>query len=185
MKRFIAASLLSLSALMAGAHSHGGRCHEHNYCSDHAHSGMFSDLTVGLQTGCVDPDFGIAIKAGYRLNLYEGLSWNIISAGAEIGVTYADVNLRFMSGLRYNLPFCLNSKTVYVNADFGYGFSTSDTAFGGFAYEIGAGVNFSRTISLGVAWEGSVWDYHLQYGIYDLSMRGNFGIIGLKLGINY
>lgn len=180
MKRLIAASLLSVSALMAGAHNAGSNC------SDQAHSGMFADISAGAETGDFGDDFALALKVGYRLNLYEGLSWNIASMGAGMGVSYPDdINMRFMSGFRYNLPFCFNNRSVYVNADFGYCFSTSDTAFGGFAYEVGAGVNFSRLISLGIVWEGSVWNYHEETYLYELSAKCKFGTIGLKLGFNF
>lgn len=147
------------------------------------HSGVFADVTAGVLTGDMDTDFALGLKLGYRWNIYDGLSWDVVSIGASTGVSnFAEaMNLRFLTGFRYNTPVDLIGKSLYVNFGLGYCLSTDDTDWGGFAYEIGVGVNLTRTISLGLAWEGSKWSYEYE----GWKFSGNFGIIGAKLGINF
>jgi len=153
--------------------------------SDINHSGFVTDITAGVLTGDLDTDFALGVKLGYRWNIYDGLSWDIVSIGASTGVSnFAEaMNLRFLSGFRYNTPVDLIGKSLYVNFGLGYCLSTDETDFGGFAYEVGAGVNFTRTLSFGIVWEGSNWSYESEYDYWKIS--GKFGTIGLRLGLNF
>lgn len=147
------------------------------------HSGFVTDITAGVLTGDMDTDFALGVKLGYRWHIYNGLNWDIVSVGASTGVSnFAEaMNLRFLTGFRYNTPVDLIGKSLYVNFGLGYCLSTDDTDWGGFAYEVGAGVNLNRLISLGIVWEGSNWS--ASYDGWDFSAK--FGIIGVKLGLNF
>lgn len=151
--------------------------------SDINHNGIFTDVTAGVLTGDLDTDFGLGLKLGYRWHVSDGISWDIASIGLSTGVSdFSEaLNLRFLTGFRYNTPEDLVGKSLYVNFGLGYCLSTDDTDFGGFAYEVGAGVNLTRTLSLGLVWEGSNWSYEYE----NWKISGKFGIIGLKLGLNF
>ncbi len=151
--------------------------------SDINHSGFVTDITAGVLTGDLDTDFALGVKLGYRWNIYDGLSWDVVSIGASTGVSnfVEAMNLRFLTGFRYNTPVDLIGKSLYANFGLGYCLSTDDTEWGGFAYEVGAGVNLTRKVSLGIVWEGSTWSAEDDYWKY----TGKFGVIGLRLGLNF
>lgn len=147
--------------------------------NDAAHSGFFVNPVLGAYVGDIDDTgFGFGADLGYRLHLTSGLHWNILTAGWNSGLINGgeDIeylsNVRILTGARYNTPRILAGKSMYVNFDLGCSINTysSDAAF---AYNLGVGVNLSRLISLGVAWDGISKDGY------------NLGIIGLKLGINF
>lgn len=142
------------------------------YESDINHSGVFTDASAGIFTG--GTDFGLSLKLGYRLNIYDGLSWDTISVGSGSGISeFMDyLTLRLLTGFRYNTNEDLIGKSLYANVGLGYCMAIDDTEIEGnsFAFEIGAGINLSRLISVGIVWEGSTFDW---------------GIAGIKLGLNF
>ncbi len=183
MKKFIVffaliAGVFSMSAQRAGEFSMWNN--EVSY--DINHSGLFLNPTVGLQTGDVEDDFGLSLQLGYRWHIGSGFNWNVLSVGANTGVSnFTDMlDLRFLSGVRYNSPEILAGKSLYADVAFGYNYLT-EMEEGGFAYEVGVGVNLNRSVSLGLVWEGSKVSY--EDGWYDFSAK--WGIVGIRLGLNF
>lgn len=144
-----------------------------------AHSGFYANALVGAYTGDLEETaFGFGAEVGYRLHLTNGLHWNILSAGWNSGVSdYIEVgdlsNVRIMTGARFITPDFLAGKRMYINFDLGYSINTSYGDMSGFAYNVGLGVNLSRSFSMGVSWDGISKDSY------------NWGIVGLKLGFNF
>lgn len=155
---------------------------------NYTHSGIFADVSAGLFNDSYGNDFGIGLKAGYRYHIYEGICWDVASIGANtcIGWHGEEFNLRFLSGIHYDLPKNILTKSLYANLDLGYCLSTYDTSCGGFAYDIGLGINLTRLISLGLVWEGSLWrqEYTIADGLR-LKFKENFGTIGIQFGLNF
>lgn len=143
------------------------------------HSGAFINPAVGLQCGDVDDDFGIAVNVGYRWHLGSGFNWDVVSFGINTGVSNFSemLDMRFLTGLRYNTPQIFAGKSLYLNCGFGYHFLTDNTDINGFAWEVGGGVNINRGLSLGLIYEGSKYSKH--------GWGAKWGIVGLRLGLNF
>lgn len=147
--------------------------------SDINHSGVFVNPAIGLQCGDVEDDFGIAVNLGYRWHIGSGFNWDVISFGVNTGVSNFTemLDMRFLSGFRYNTPEILAGKSLYLNCAFGYHFLTDNTDISGFAWEVGGGVNITRKISLGIVYEASKYS--------DDYWSAKWGIVGLRLGLNF
>lgn len=148
-------------------------------------SGVFLNVGAGAAVGDVITDLGASIDLGYRYHFGNGFCWDIfrvsyynfsITEDAEFGSS-----MRFLTGFRYNSVPLLAGKPLYGTFQLGYQMNLYDTEVNGFAYEIGAGVLLTPTVSLGLVWEGNTADFD---GYYD-SETVHYGIIGLKLGINF
>lgn len=183
MKKIIIASLLSLFAIPTFAQRASDA--DVSYMGDENwnHSGAFTELVLGGQVGDVDADFGVGLNFGYRLHIWNGISWDVAKIGVNTGVShFTDVlDLRFLSGFRYNTPNFVAGKSLYLNCAFGYHFLTDNTDLDGFAYEVGAGVNLNPNFSMGITWDASQSDVEGYYSDYSW----NWGIIGLKLAYQF
>lgn len=152
------------------------------------HSGVFLNPTVGVTVGDVDTDFGVGLGLGYRWHITNGICWDVASVGASTGVSNftEQLNLRILSGLRYNSPALFADKGLYGSFGLGYQFCTDNTDISGLAYEVGAGINFSRTISLGFVWEGNCASYTVVGPRnYTVDVDSHWGTFGVRLGINF
>lgn len=106
------------------------------------------ELGVG-GTGDVTVDLGIK----WQTNLHEYFAWDVLTVKA-----LADVENNFsesitgeaLTGIRLISPE-FAGLTAYVNGRAGYAFNF-DASEGGFAFEVGAGVNITRNIYLGYAY---------------------------------
>lgn len=154
-------------------------------------SGVFANIGFGLSVydycGYWDHErnftTGLSVDLGYRYHFGQGFYWNIFKLSyynpylADFGDSSS---LRFMTGARYLSQPILAERPLYAHFDLGYYLNVGDHDYyewDGFAYEIGVGVALSRTISLGLAWEGTATSHH-QY-------RQPIGIFALQLGINF
>ncbi len=186
MKKFLTL-IISLCCAFGIYAQRAGEASVWNNDSEVNHSGFFLNPTIGVMTGDVDTDFGIDLTVGYRLNLVDGLSWDILKVGANTGVSnFSDLmTLRFLSGFRYNSPEIVADKSLYADFSLGYCLMTEDTDLHGFAYEVGAGVNLTSNLSLGIVWEGNNPRYSYEDGRYEYTFKYSFGTIGLRLGLNF
>lgn len=155
------------------------------------HSGIFANVGVGVACGDIDTDMGLSIGLGYRYHFGKalncpGLNWDVLNVTYYAPMVTSDFgkssSLRILTGIRYNSSPILAGKPLYANFAAGYQMNVDDfDSWHGFAYEFGAGVLLSRTLSLGLMWEGNV----AHYKIWGDSENLNFGIFGLKLGLNF
>lgn len=181
--------LLMLAAMSAGISATAQRAGEYNlvHSDDWNHSGIFANVGLGVACGDVDTDLGLSVGLGYRYHFGNGLNWDVISATYYSPMVTDDFedssSLRILTGIRYNSSPILAGKPLYGNFAAGYQMNLKDFDYWhGFAYELGAGVLLSRTVSLGLMWEGNVAHYDLGY---DESENLHFGIFGVKLGLNF
>lgn len=149
--------------------------------NDINHSGFYLNPYLGAMAGDVSTSFGFGAEIGYRYHFGYGINWDILTLGwNSCSDSFEELSsIRLMTGVRYNTPQILAGKSMYINFNLGYQFNTYDGDLNGFTYGVGLGVNLSRLVSLGIAWEGNTkhedyWDSNL-----------NWGIVGLKLGINF
>lgn len=186
MKKFLVVFTLLLGAVSMSAQRAGEVSMWSNETSEINHSGMFVNPAIGLQTGDCDDDFAVSLQLGYRWHIASGFNWNIFEAGANTGVSnFTDMlDLRFLSGFRYNSPEIVAGRSLYVDVAFGYNYLTKIKE-GGFAYEVGAGVNLNRLVSLGLVWEGSTASYSVGYGRYSADVDAKWGTVGIRLGLNF
>lgn len=142
-------------------------------------SGLFLDGGIGVYCGDVNNELGIEANIGYRLHLVDGLCWDIAKGGVQLWCAdgFSDSSTaRFLTGFRYNTPRFVGDKSLYVSTAFGYQFMWGETDINGLAYEVGAGVNLSSKVALGINWNGSnssFKDYfNFKWGL--LSLRFNY-----------
>ncbi|MBD5316671.1 MAG: hypothetical protein HDS11_03230 [Bacteroides sp.] len=179
--------LLLFAASVTMNHAFAQRAGEYNLSSSSAEnwskSGLFVNATIGVGCGDLDSDFGFSVGLGYRYHFGNGLSWDVAKvtySNPQTTYYFDDANtMSFLTGVRYLSMPILAGKPLYGNFAVGYQMNISDfDSWHGFAYEIGAGVALSRTISVGLVWEGDV--AYVKH--YD---NANFGIFGARLGINF
>lgn len=184
MKKLIFATLLSLFAIPSFA-QRASDADVSSWGGDESwnHSGAFTELVLGGVVGDMDGDFGVGVNLGYRLHIWNGICWDVLKVGINGGVSHLSdtLDMRFISGLRYNTPAVVGGKSLYLNCAFGYHFLTDNTDLDGFAYEVGAGVNLNPNFSMGITWEASQAETDGYYSDYDY----NWGIIGLKLAYQF
>lgn len=190
MKKFLTLITILFFSLSSYGHCKGNSFNNHGNRRIN-HSGIFLNPTVGLLTGDLDEDLGVDLTLGYRFHIVNGFSWDIAKIGFSTGVSDAQgrLTMRFLSGLRYNSPAMFGGKSLYADCAFGYSFLTDETDFGGFAYEVGAGINLSRKVSLGIVWEGNnprySWVENYVDNYYEYTIKANYGTIGFRLGLNF
>ena len=181
-------SILAALAVAVSVTASAQRAGEFNLSNneDWSHSGVFSELGVGVTLGDLDADLGLSLGLGYRYHINNGFCWDIAKVTYYVPcVTTAfaeSSSMRFISAIRYNSAPLLGDMPLYATFGVGYQLNVDDTdRWKGFAYEIGLGVNMSRSCSLGLVWEGNVAHYDTYYG----SENANFGILGAKLGVQF
>lgn len=186
MKKILILITIFFFSLSSYGHCKGGSFNDHAKCRIN-HSGIFLNPTIGLLTGDLDKDLGIDLTVGYRFHIVNGFNWDIAKIGISTGVSDAQGNLtlRFLSGLRYNSPAMFGGKSLYADCAFGYSFMTEEPDLGGFAYEVGAGINLSRKVSLGIVWEGNNPRYSWADNYYEYTLKANYGTVGFRLGLNF
>lgn len=174
--------LLALAMLLGIASAQAQRASEASVWNEDNginHSGLFVNPYLGAMTGDVDTMFGFGVELGYRYHFGSGFNWDILTVGWNSGIKDGgdDVErmsaVRIMTGARYNSAPVLAGKSLYGNFNLGYSVSTNESYMNGFTYSVGAGVNLSRLVSLGISWDGTTRDSF------------NWGIVGLKLGLNF
>lgn len=178
-------SVMSVSAQRAGEYNLGDN-------SEGSRSGVFAEIGVGVTAGDINTDLGLSVGLGYRYHFGNGFCWDILKATYQAPtVTTAfgeGSTMRFISAFRYNSAPILAGRPIYGTFGAGYQLNVYDTDYWkGFAYEIGVGVNLSRNVSLGLAWEGNVanYEYYDSYYYDYYSGRANFGIFALKMGVQF
>ena len=141
---------------------------------------FFIDLGLGFYTGDVE-DTGMAVDLGFRwtkmFTPYFG--WDIFKASAQSDVSNFSELLNFQgkTGVRGVTPVLFGEKgTIFGNVGLGYGFYY-DPEEGGFAWEIGGGVNFNSRCALSIVYNGGAFDKHDEdFNIGVVSLRFSVGI---------
>ncbi|MDE6540699.1 MAG: hypothetical protein K2L74_01665 [Muribaculaceae bacterium] len=183
MKKILIAFVMLFGAFAANA-QRASEATIWNEDYDFNHSGFFLNPTIGVMTGDRFNGFGFDITAGYRWHAGSGFNWDILKVGMNTETSYFGemFSLRFLSGFRYNSPALFAGKGLYVDFGLGYQVSTYEGDLSGFAYEVGAGVNLTRLISLGLVWEGN----NTSGDVYEGSTRvDGWGLFGVRLGLNF
>lgn len=186
MKKVI--SIIFAAIMAFGISANAQHAGEFNFQeSDWNHSGFFAEIGLGVACGDINTDMGLSVGLGYRYNLGNGFQWDILKAAYYVPTVTTEFgdgsSMRFLTGIRYQSHPILGDKPLYGTFSAGYQMNVSDFDYWhGFAYEFGLGVLLSRNCSLGLVWEGDV--AHYNFGSYG-SENMNFGIFGLKLGIQF
>ena len=109
------------------------------------------DLGFGGYTGDIEGG-GLALELGFRdtYDINEYLSVDIIKIGAHSGTDDIGglLNLQAKTGVRGFTPILFGQSRMYANFGLGYGYFT-DAEKGGFAWEVGAGLDITRHIAVG------------------------------------
>ena len=187
MKRIISICVFLVAALGFSANAQVKEAPEvKNF--DWNHSGLFVEIGLGAACGDINTDLGLSIGLGYRYNLGHGFLWDIAKVAYYVPTVTSDMfgdgsSMRFLSGIRYQSQPVICNRPLYGTFSAGYQMNVSDFDYWhGLAYELGVGILFSRSCSLGLVWEGDV--AHFNFGPFG-SQNMNFGIFGLKLGLQF
>lgn len=145
MKRLVLGILVAMSTTwaMAGDWDFGG-----SYESDRHNFGI--ELGIG-GTGDLSVDLGIR----WQMTLHENIAWDVITlkAVADVENNFSEsITPELMTGIRLISPD-FAGLTAYANGRLGYAYNI-DADDGGFAYELGAGINVTRNIYLGYVYNG-------------------------------
>jgi opacity protein-like surface antigen len=100
-------------------------------------------------TGDMTVDLGVK----WMMNFNEYIAWDVLTvrAGADVENSFVESIVgELMSGPRFTTPE-FGDMSVYLNGRAGYAHHF-DSSEGGFAYEIGAGINVTPHISLGYSY---------------------------------
>ena len=141
----------------------------------------YIDLGIG---GFADDAEGFAIDFGLRFTkmFTPNIGWDILKISAQTtpdSEIYPNLNLQAKTGIRGVTPILFGkSGAVYGYFDGGYGYNIHDEG-GGFAWEAGIGVNLSKQLSLGLAYNNCSYTIERYYYDEDVSC----GYVSLRLGI--
>lgn len=115
-----------------------------------------NNIGIELGIGGWDNLDGVGIDLGigymYKLNPYLGI--DAIGIKAMTTTDFDDALIQFMAGLRAFTPE-FSKMSLYVNFRCGYGGYAEDGLDGGFCYEAGCGVNFSKRYYIGYAFDAN------------------------------
>lgn len=121
------------------------------------------ELGVG-GTGDVTVDLGFKWQA----NLHENIAWDVVTvkAVADVENNFAEsCTGQVLTGLRLISPE-FSGMNIYANARAGYAHNF-DASEGGFAFEIGAGIQVTRSIYLGYAYNNfKLGDGKVKYNAF-------------------
>ena len=115
------------------------------------------EVGIGGITGDLD-DGGLGVELGLRdtYMFTPNVGWDILKISAHTGTNHFTelLNLQAKTGIRGVRPILFGNATAYANFGCGYGYMT-DFEKGGFAWEIGAGLNFTPNIALGAVYNST------------------------------
>lgn len=122
-------------------------------------------LEVGVGgTGDVTVDIGVK----WQLNLHEFVAWDVITAKAlaDVENDFSDsITAQLLSGLRLTTPD-FSGLSAYATAKFGYAYQF-DAEDGSFAYELGIGINATRRVYFGFAYNTfKIDDIRIKYNAF-------------------
>lgn len=196
MKKFMMACLIACTALGASAQIIRSTTSEHTLVAKPQptekswnHSGLFVNTGIGVLTGDADTDFAWEVGWGYRWHIGAGISWEVFRLGFNTGVSHfkETINMRFTTGIRYDTPRFdfLRNRSLFANFCLGYGGrpGAENAGRGGFAWELGAGLKFTRNCSVSLFYQGnSDKDIEIYIGNYYgyENFDFNWGMVGLK-----
>lgn len=133
------------------------------------------ELGIGGLTGDVK-DGGLAVELGFRdtYMFTPNVGWDIIKISGRTGTKHFSELLiaQAMTGVRGVSPVVFGESTIYANFGGGYGHSF-EYEKGGFAWELGAGLNVTPHFSVGAV-----------YNSTNIS-GGNYGYVGGRVGFTF
>ncbi|MBR1469449.1 MAG: outer membrane beta-barrel protein [Prevotella sp.] len=148
-------------------------------------STVWIDLGPGLYTGDVD-DAGAGIDLGIRFTKMfgGGIGWDIFKASAQTGTSkFTEIlDVQAKTGVRYVSPVLFGNQSLYANLGAGAGYYTDMDKFG-FVWEVGAGINITPRVSLGIAYNSHSFSQEIYDGRRTEDKSFNVGLISLRLGI--
>lgn len=115
-------------------------------------------------------DLCVDLGLRWQMNLHEYVAWDVITvrAMADVENDFGDsITPEILSGLRLISPE-LFGMTAYANARFGYAHNF-DLEDGSFTYELGVGINVTRHIYVGYAYNHfKIDDEKVNYNAFRL-----------------
>lgn len=116
------------------------------------------ELGVG-GTGDITVDLGLR----WQMNIHPNIGWDVLTLKAITVPDYLEDSItpQLLTGLRLTSP-SFSGLTAYLTGRAGYGYWINGEE-GGFCYEIGAGVNVTKHISLGYAYNRQDGNLDFKY----------------------
>lgn len=118
-------------------------------------------IELGLGSGFGE-DFTVDFGLRWQYNLHENFAWDVITIKAIADVKKhcfkESITPTVLSGFRVISPNFIGL-TAYANARVGYAYNV-DNEDGGFAYEVGVGVNVTKHVYIGYAFNDNKVDYY-------------------------
>ena len=135
---------------------------------------------------------GTGIDLGFRWTkmFTENIGWDIIKAGAMTDTkNFGEaLNVQFKTGVRGVSPVLFGQSTLYAAASAGYGLFTGE-AESAFVWEVGAGLNITPHIAVGVAYNAQSlsheYKYYSGYGYHKEKIDIKGGYTSLKLSFTF
>ena len=137
------------------------------------------NLTGGGFTGdTYDAGFGLELGLKYAYRFHPNFAWDVIKVAAITDTKHfkESMQIQGLTGIRGITPVVFGNSTIYVNAAGGYGYYTHIEE-GGFAWEVGAGLNITPKFSVGI-------EYNSTHISYDHG-SSNVGLIGARFGYTF
>lgn len=152
-------------------------------------SRLWLDLGAGSFTGDLEKT-GVALDLGLRYThmFHENVGWDVIKLSAQTDTKeFSDMlNVQLKTGIRTVTPVLFGNSSLYANFSAGYGYYTYIEK-GGFVWEVGAGINITPNISLGVNYNSANFkvDDYFDIGDYSYYDKVKIGIVSLRVAYGF
>lgn len=137
------------------------------------------NLTAGGFTGDAhDTGFGLELGLKYAYRFHPNFAWDVIKVATIADTKHFQDNLQIqaLTGVRGITPVLFGNSTAYLNLAGGYGYYTHIEE-GGFAWEVGAGLNVTPKFAVGVEFNSTRLSF--DHG------SSNIGFVGARLGYTF
>ncbi len=154
------------------------------------------DCGIGIYTGDItdyykdryyndDEGMGMALDLGFRwTKMYtDNIGWDVLKLSAQSDLKHIGkmVDVQLKSGVRGVSPVLFGNSTIYGNVALGYGYYIYHEK-GDFVWEVGAGINITPKLSIGVSYNNhSLEEYSSKY--YSDKETLSCGILSLRAGV--
>lgn len=197
MKKAFVILTLALGSLTMSAQGFGSS----SYDEDFKKHEFTIFLTPGINVKG-DTKFALELGLKYAFRFHPNMAWDAVKVSALAMPDHFSETLQIqaLSGFRGITPVLFGNSTLYLNFGAGYGYYT-DMSKGGFAWEIGAGINITPKISVGIVYnsthqsgstyeeEYSYWDPYWEEWEYDtetVKIKGsNSGFLGIRAAYTF
>lgn len=191
MKKFVV--ILGIFMGVGFAHSAFAQMAGSDLFTDHHQEKPVSSYKKGcfgldLGVGTIKDVEGTGIDLGFRwlYNFSPYIGWDIIGVKGlastdDIGYS---VVVQGMTGIRGNSPCFVSNMSVFANFRMGYGYMI-DMEEGGMCYELGLGVNLTRTVYIGFVYSFQGGETEISVGRKTQQVDIKMKYSAFRLGFNF